>query len=171
VDDAHRQRDLVLLCASGLALAIPALGDVAEQGADGPWNPEPVGQHLCHFAEGREMFFEHERDPRKAEGKLTRAHEWRVSWRGDRAQEAGDHLSPRPESDRGRVRRQSVIGAEELGGDVGVGRAADVEQQARVVRLRRRLRIDAQTIGKPHCNKRALQPVLERNSDAEVRRQ
>jgi hypothetical protein len=124
---------------SGMALAVPALRDVTEQGAHGRWDPEPVGQHLRHFAGGREMFLEHERDPRKAVGKLAGAHERRVPGRGDRAQETGDHLGPRPEPDRGRVRRQSVICAEEPGGDVGVGRAADVEQQARVIRLGRGL--------------------------------
>ena len=51
--------------------------------------------------------------------------------------------------------------AEELGGDLRVGRAADVEQQARVVRLRRRLRVDAEALAEPHREQRAVQAVLE----------
>ena len=126
---------------------------------------------LRDLAESGEMFLEDRGDPGKAVGKLAGAHERRAARRRDRAQEAGDHLGPRPEAGGSRVPRQRVVGAEDLGGDVGIGRAADVEQQARVVRLRRRLRIDAQTVGKPHREQRAVQPVLERHPDAEVRRQ
>jgi len=59
--------------------------------------------------------------------------------------------------------------AEDLGGDVAIGRAADVEQQAGVVRLRRGLGIDAKQVAKPHRNEGALQPMLERHADPEIR--
>jgi len=61
--------------------------------------------------------------------------------------------------------------AEDLGGDVGVRGAADVEEQAGVVRLRRGFGIHAKLLAKPHRNQCALQPMLERDADPEVRRQ
>ena len=47
VNDAHRQRDLVPLRTTGLALAVPALGDVTEQRPHGPRQTEPVGEHAA----------------------------------------------------------------------------------------------------------------------------
>ena len=102
------------------------------------------------------MFLEDQRDPGKAKGELAGAYERRAAGRGDRAYEAGRHLGPRPEPCGSRVARQRVVGAEDLGSDIGVGRTADVEQQARVVGLRRRLRVDAQTVCKPHREQRAV---------------
>ena len=139
MNDAHGQRDLVVLRTTGLALAVPALGDVTEQRAYRPREPKPVGEHVRDLAEGGEMFLEDQRDPGQPVRELAGAHERRAVRRSDRAKEAGHHLRPRPEPGRSRVPRQRVVGAEDLGGDVGIGRAADVEQQAGVVRLRRRL--------------------------------
>ena len=67
--------------------------------------------------------------------------------------------------------RQRLVIAEDFGGDVRVRRASDVTQQARVVRLRGRLRVYAQALGEPHREQRALQTVLKRHTDAQVRRQ
>jgi hypothetical protein len=67
--------------------------------------------------------------------------------------------------------RQRVIVAESLGGDLRVGGAANVEQQARIVGLRGRLLVDAQPLAEPHRQQRALQAVLQRHPDPEVRRQ
>ena len=117
VDDAHGQRDLVLLRPTGLALAVPALGDVAEQRPDGSRDPEPVGQHPRHLAEAGEVFLEHQRHPWKAVRELPCAHERRAVRRGNRAEEPGDHLHARAEPRRRRVPRQRVIGTEDLGGD------------------------------------------------------
>jgi hypothetical protein len=117
------------------------------------------------------VFLEQSGEPRQTVRELAGAHKRRAARRGDRPEESGDHLGPRPEPDRSRVARQRVVATEDLGGDVGVGRAADVEEQARVVGLRRRLWVDAQTVCEPHREQRAVQPVFERNADAQVRRQ
>jgi hypothetical protein len=54
---------------------------------------------------------------------------------------------------------------------VDVGCAADLLQQARVVRLRRGLTVDAEALGQARRDKRAAQPVLEVEPDAEIGRQ
>jgi hypothetical protein len=59
--------------------------------------------------------------------------------------------------------------AEDLRGDVGVGRAARVREQAAVVRLRGVLLIDAEPVGEPHGDQRRVQPVLEGKAHAQVR--
>ena len=85
------------------------------------------------------MLLEDQRDSGKAVGKLAGAYERRAARRGDRAKETGDHLGPRPKAGGRRIPGKRVVGAEDLGGGVGIGRATDVEQQAGVVRLRRGL--------------------------------
>jgi hypothetical protein len=49
VNDAHGHRDLIVL-RTRLTLAVPALGDVAEQSPDGHGETEPIGEHLRHLA-------------------------------------------------------------------------------------------------------------------------
>jgi hypothetical protein len=81
---------------------------------------------------------------------------------------ASPHLEAGPEPARRGIRRQH-IGAElaaELFGDDGG--AADVKQQARVVRLRRGFRIEAQALAEAHREQRAVQPVLEGHPYAEI---
>jgi hypothetical protein len=68
------------------------------------------------------------------------------------------------------VRRQRPL-VEQLGGDLGIGGAAGIEQQARVIRLRRRLGVDSQAFTKPHREQRAVQAVLEGQPHAQVRGQ
>jgi hypothetical protein len=169
--DPHRQWDLIALRTARLALAIPALGDMGEQRPNGSGQAEPVGQHLRHLAQGGDLALEQQRQLRNPERKLPRTHQRRVTRWSQRPHEPRHHLGPRPEPGRKCVGRQRVLIAEDLGGDVGICGAADVEQQARVVRLRRRLRIDAQSFAEPHRDQRAVQPVLEGNTDAEVSRQ
>jgi hypothetical protein len=117
------------------------------------------------------MFLEHRGNPGKPVGKLAGTHERRATRRGHRSQESGHHLGPRPEPDRSRICRQRVVSAEDLSRDVRIRGATDIEQQTRGVRLRRRLRVDTQTVCQPHREQRAVQPMLEGHPDAKVRRQ
>jgi hypothetical protein len=61
--------------------------------------------------------------------------------------------------------------AEDLRGDVGLGRAAGVAEQAGVVGLRCARSVDAQPVGQAHGDQRRVQAVLEREGHAEVGRQ
>jgi hypothetical protein len=61
--------------------------------------------------------------------------------------------------------------AEDLGGDVGVGRAARVGEHAGVVRLRRRSTVNSEPLGEPARHQGGVQSVLEREAHAEVRRE
>ena len=61
--------------------------------------------------------------------------------------------------------------AEHVRSDVRVGRAARMREQAGVVRLRQVLAVDAEAVGDPHRDQRAVQAVLERERHAEVGRQ
>ena len=108
---------------------------------------------------------------RKPVGKLAGTHERRATRWGHCPQESGHHLGPRPEPDRSRICRQRVVSAEDLCRDVRVRRASDVEQQTRVVRLRRRFRVDTKTVCQPHCDERAVQSMLDGHPNAEIRRE
>lgn len=55
--------------------------------------------------------------------------------------------------------------------ELGTRRAADIEQKASEVGLRCRLGIDPETLSESHRDERAVQPVLERYTDTEVRGQ
>jgi hypothetical protein len=109
--------------------------------------------------------------PRHATKDLHDPHRRRAARGGERPHDPGHHLRPRPEPGRHAIGRQRVIIAEGLGGDLRIGGAADVEQQARIVDLRGRLRVDAQPLAEPHGDQRALQAVLEGHPDPEVRGQ
>jgi hypothetical protein len=61
--------------------------------------------------------------------------------------------------------------SKEFSGYLGIRRAARVAQKARVVRLRRRLGVDAKTVRKPHRNERAVKAVLEGEPHTQVRRE
>jgi hypothetical protein len=69
------------------------------------------------------------------------------------------------------VRQERALLGERVGDDVGVSRAADVEQQARVVRLHRGFLIDAEAVTEPHRDQGAVQAVFERQAKAEIRGQ
>ena len=144
---------------------------MAEQGADGSGDTEPVSEHPRHLAERGEVVLEDPGDPGQAAGELPGPHDGRAAGRSHRADEPGRHLRPRPEPVRCGVRRECVVGAEEVRGDVGVGGAPDVEQLARVVGLACGLGVDTQAVGQPHGEQRAVQAVLQRYADAEVGRQ
>jgi hypothetical protein len=66
------------------------------------------------------------------------------------------------------VRQESAV-FEQLGRDLGIGCAADVEEQACVIDLRSRLIVDPQPLAQAHRDKRALQAVLKGQSHAEIR--
>jgi hypothetical protein len=63
------------------------------------------------------------------------------------------------------------VAAEELRGDVGVGHAGGMKQQARVVRLSQRVGVGAQALPEPRREQRALQAMLERQPHTEIGRQ
>jgi hypothetical protein len=54
---------------------------------------------------------------------------------------------------------------------VRIRRAARMGEQARAVRLPAGLPVDAEAVGEPHRDQRAVQAVLKREPHAEVRRQ
>ena len=69
---------------------------------------------------------------------------------------------------------QAVLGhggAEDLGRDLGVGRAAGMKEHAGVVRVHARLPVDAQPSAEACGEERALQAVHEREPHSKVRRQ
>src|SRR6266508_2355611 len=55
VNDPQGERDLVPLETPGLALAVPALGEMDPQRLQGPRQPESLGQHLCYLAQRDEV--------------------------------------------------------------------------------------------------------------------
>jgi hypothetical protein len=59
-------RDLLALGPSKRALAVPALRHVGEQSRDRRGQPDPVGQHLRHLAQGGEVRTLHPGDPRES---------------------------------------------------------------------------------------------------------
>ena len=61
--------------------------------------------------------------------------------------------------------------SKELRRDLGIGGAADVERQAPVVRLSRRVGVDAHAFAEPHCDQRAMEAVLEGDPEGEVGRE
>jgi hypothetical protein len=169
--DPHRQRDRLAPGPAGQALAVPALDQVREQALHGRWQAEPVGQHLGDLAEGGHVAPELPGRPRHAPRHLQGPHRRRAARVGQRPQDPGRHLGPRPEPGGQGVPGQGVVVAEGAGGHLRVGGAADVEQQAGVVGLRRRVLVDAQPLAEPHRQQRAVQAVLGRHPDPEVRRQ
>ena len=78
---------------------------------------------------------------------------------------------PRPPNMTGAKCVVSAPSLEQLGDDLGISGAADVEQQARVVGLGRRLRVDAQTLGEPHRDQRCCADRARTADRAEIRRQ
>ena len=134
VDDPHRHGDLPALGPAQRALAVPALGEVGEQTRHGRGSADPIRQHprdLAGRAQGGTRFASH---PRKPAGGLKRANERRAARIGQRAEQPREDLSRRPVHERVEAGRQRA--AEDLRGDVGLGRAAGVREQAGVVGLR-----------------------------------
>ena len=169
--DPHRQRELVTLRAARVTLAVPALGEVRELGPYGGGEAQPVAQHLPDLAESGDEPLELLARLRELAHGRSGAYRLRATRRGQGAHDPCHRLCSGPESRRSRVCRQRILTTEELGGGLGARGAAHMEQQARVVRLRRGLGVHAQTLAQPHREQRALEAVLERHADAEVGRQ
>ena len=84
--------------------------------------------------------------------------------------DASHGLRWRSEDDRVELLKQCAFG-EQRGRNFGVGRTAGIEQQAAVLRLCRCLDVDAQPIDQARRNQGALEAVLEKQSDCQIRRQ
>ena len=170
VGDPHGERDLLAAREAERALAVPALAEAGEQPLDGGRQAEPVGQHRGHLARRLDV----------------------APVGPDRARQlAGDPHCPRRAGPSGGTRARSVASAacrcdpnmagtqvlqhprlaEEVGRDVRVRGATDVEEQARVVGLPLGFGVGAEPLGQPHPHQRALEPVLEREPGGEVRGQ
>ena len=167
VHDPHGERDLLASEPVRLALAVPALGERPEQRLHRGRQAEAQREHLRHLAQRHEMALRLPRRERQAPRDLDRADRRRSVGLRQRAHEPAEELDPRAEHDRHVLAVQ--VAAEDHRGVLGVRGAADVEEQARVVRVRRGLRVDAEALGEPHRDERALEPVLERQPDGEVR--
>ncbi len=164
------ERDLVPAEAGRLALAVPALGEVDEQAPHRGGHAEPVAEHLRDLAHGGDVALMSSKGPRELAGDLQRARRQCPVLAGQRAQDAGHRLRPRAEHHRGEVPQERAV-VEEVGGDLGVGGAPDVEEQAAVVRLRRGRRVDPEPLAESDGDQGAVQAVLEREAHAEVGRQ
>jgi hypothetical protein len=157
--------------AAWLSLSVPALGEPREQTLNRGGHAEPVGQHLGHLAHGGEMTPVTGQRARQPPRDLGCASRGRAARRRERAHDPGHHVQPRPEHDGCPVDMERIVGTERLGGELRVRRASDVEEEARVVRLRRRLGVDAQALGEAGGDHRAAEPVLELHPERQVRRQ
>ena len=148
------------------ALAVPALGEVGEQPLDRRRQPEPVGQHLATSHERRDVPPVTPDRARQLAGDLRRARRRRSrpaarARAGCRARtRAATRTWPAPSAS------ISADSSKRSAATSRVGGAADVEQQARVVGLRRGLGVDAEPLAQPHRHQRALEPVLEREPGA-----
>jgi hypothetical protein len=71
-----------------------------------------------------------------------------------RAQKPEEDLAPRPVHHGIEMSGQGI--AEDLGGDVRIGGAPRVRQQAGVIRLRRRHAVDAKLVAEPHRDHRGV---------------
>ena len=113
--------------------------------------PSRSVEHGRHLAERGDVALEHPA-PRAGSPRTIcrRPHRCRAARGGERARDPRRHLGPRPEPGGNGVLGERVVVAEELGGHVRVGGAADVEQQAGVVGLGGRLLVDAEPLGEPH---------------------
>ena len=100
---------------------------------------------------------------------MKRANERRPAGIGQRPQQPREDLSRRPVHERVEVGRQRT--AEDLRGDVDLGRAAGVREQAGVVGLGCCPSVDAEPVGEAHRDHRRLQPVLERKCHPQICRQ
>jgi hypothetical protein len=149
--------------------AVPALAQIEEQAGHGGGDADPLGQHARHLADGGERRPRRPRHPQQPAHCVKGAHRRRAVGVGQRAEESGEDLARSPVGNRDEVGRERV--AKDLGGDVGVGRAAGVREHAGVVGLRGRLGIEPEAIGESGRDQGALQPVLERETHAGVGRQ
>jgi hypothetical protein len=166
VDDPHRQRDLFALRAAKRALAIPALGEVGEEAVHGRGKADPLGQHLRDLAHGGEVRTLLPGQPRQPARDLEGANGDCTTRLGQRAEEPAEDLASRPVEDGVEMGGQRV--AKDLGGDVGVGGAARMGEEAGIVGLRGRRLVNPEALGEPGRDQGAVQPVLEREAHTEV---
>jgi hypothetical protein len=121
---------------------------------------EPVGEHRAHLAERSDLMLEDPGDPWKAAGSCPARVIGAPPGGATALRKAGCHFCPRPESARSGVRRERVVVAEQLRGDVGVGCAPDVEQLTHVVGLGclycRGSGVDPATLRSPGAGARSL---------------
>ena len=169
IGDPHGQRDLLPPRAPQLPLPVPALGEGDEQAVHRARQTEPLGEHLAYLAERDHMRPAVPCRLRKPTRDLDRARRRRAIGIRERAHDRGQELALRSEQHGPEARLQ--ITAEDLGGDLRIGSAAAIREQARVVGLRCRLRIDSKTLAQPHRDLRCVQTVLERKAHGDVRRQ
>ncbi len=136
-------------------MAVPTLGQVGEEARHGRRSADSICQHprdLAGRAQGGTCFPGHPGEP--ASG-MKSANERPASWIGQRPEQPREDLSRRPVHER--VEAGGQRAAEDLGRDVGLGRAAGVREQAGVVRLRGGPSVDAQLVGGAHRDHRRLQ--------------
>ena len=145
-------------------------GRSAKRRADRARHPEPVAEQL------RDLAHRHHVLPVAAGGARQPAHALRRTDQPRRrrvAQPADDaaHRLLRPAEDhRDEVRQQHAL-VEELGADLGVGRAAEVEEHRAVVGVPSGLGVHAEPLRQSGGHQGGVQPVLDREAHAEVGRQ
>jgi hypothetical protein len=167
--DAQRQRDLVALCAAERSLAVPAIGQVGERPGECLRHVEPPRERRCDLAHRGHVRLELAHGPGQAGGHLQRACRMRRRRVRQRAQHAPEPLARRAVHHGHLVLDQ--VPAEDLRGDVCIGHAAGVEQQAEVVGIADGVLAGAGAARQPDREQRPLQTVLERQPHPEIGRQ
>ena len=169
MDDPHRQRDPIAFRAAQRAVAVPALEPVREEAFHRPERPNPSASipATSHVAVRC--------------GRISRAilGSRRATWparTSPRLSGSGSaRMSPvrtsRPDPYLTGWKWAESESPKISGGDVRVRGAARMGEEAGVVGLRHVLAVDAEAVGEPHRDQRAVQAVLEREPHAEVRRQ
>ena len=92
----------------------------------------------------------------------------RLLGRRKRPDHAEHRLRRRAEQDRIDIGIDHRVIGEDLGGDLRVGRAADVEQQAYAVHVPGSVGIHAEAFAQAHGEERAADPVFELHAECEV---
>ena len=169
--DAHGEGNGVASRSSRKALPVPAVVEVHEHRSKVCRECEPPEQHLCHVAVRRRDVRERSHQSRHPACQSCRAHQRRVARGRQRASHAGRPAARAVEADRGGVRRQRVVVAEDTSRSQRRSRAADGEQQGDVEGLGCGLGVGAQTLSESAGDHCAVETMLERHSGGQVRRE
>ena len=160
--DADGEWQLVACGLPWVTLAVPPLSEVGEQRPNLRPHAEPLTQHLCHLAGSDGMALVKTSRSRQSAHHLAGPDQRRIVGGRQGPHHPTHRVSAGAEHHRDELGQQRVVRTEEIRGNFGIGGAAGVEQQARVIGIGSRLSVDPEPLAQAHGDERALEAVLER---------